>query len=85
MLFACIFATTILSDSPITKLSSFHYFLSPAIVESSTALIGASRLPCGRHQYMHRVYDSGEPGSHSHNAAARVAFPITQQGLRSQS
>jgi hypothetical protein len=44
-----------LSDSPFTKLSSFHYFLSPAVVESSTALNGAARLPCGRHQYMRRV------------------------------
>jgi len=85
MLFACLFAIMVLSDSPITRLSSFHYFLSPAVVESPTALNGASRLPCGRHQYMRRVSDSGEPGSHSHNAAVRVAFPITQQGRRSQS
>ena len=84
-LFACLFTTMALSDSPFTKLSLFHYSLSSAVVVSPTALNGASRLPCGRHQCMRRVSDSGEPGSHSPSVAVRAAFPITQQGRRSQS
>jgi len=37
-----------------------------------------------RHQYMHRVSDSGEPTNLLHSAVGRIAFPLTRQGQHSQ-